>query len=992
MKRSLQSLIDGDLDQALDVIAEHAVLGRERRVRLEKQAAGEGGGGVMNWVNQNVVDPVAQRFSRNLMPDMSNENTAAGMDALKWGLGGALAGAGVGGVSSMFQKKKRPLSSMLSGAMMGGALGAGGSLIANYGPKLTGSLTGAERANKIKEMQGKMQANRQADPGFNASPGLAGMSSKLQLPDRMVYDAITAARDLDPSQRIQAYSPLATHILQNNKQRVVGKDPSGKPIFQSWGSNPAEVMQALQSEFDKNQADASVTRTPRLSELTTAGPTAREQWNQGQYGRAIATGDVLGFKQPLSLIGLAHNNSEGIWRDTQRLLGPTIGGGPKLNDDVRGLFKPVDASKGINQWGLDPTEAVQAIGRGPEGREDLWQRLKGRSRYNLVPAQGNQPERWEAMPWGDNDRQQYEDLLKQVEDRSGMWQWPRDRRATFGNSYWDMTAATAGADLVGSQVRNLYNKRLTNPDWIIKALESGKFSRMPDLEKALNNISQSKGEAGLTDLLGKWKKGEPLRFGGTTIDPAKLEQIANQVGATPQPDITELRKNYQNEMTALGRNESTFTRGQLKVLGNELQKLERQANIGTTNFQPQIQGAETAFNTLKTPVEAVLPGAPAGQAGRVLAEEIANTRTQLARLQNAPASVQGLGTHQTQLAQAQARLNQLTDPAFNAQVTQLDQAAGHLGGLRDQARLGDEKGMMQMRTRLQQMTGEKAPPLTGGGRPSLQNMQQELQQLGKMQFGVDRHPLEYLHNMPGVGSENTNALKALDARLSSLSPEAQTSVMKDIAGQIESQLPTLGKGTRGGPPQLVRIPIPGSSEMLSLDARAAKHLLGDMGEHTVSPADLGRLAGIGPGAPVRPGSAVTIPEIVALAKSGQPIPGASAEEMALMQRLAAQPGVLEEVLTAARGGASRTFGETVVPGASIMDTVRRQAAEVVPETRPFWRRGIAGTPLPRAVGYAIPAVIAEQLFNRGRVISDPERMIREEDPNYRSLSAQDQGQ
>jgi hypothetical protein len=97
VKRSLQSLIDGDLEGALDFIAERALLGKERRAYFEKQA-----------------DP----FDKD---QLSN--------ALSRGLIGAGVGAGLGGLRSMFQNKehRRPLSSMLQGAALGGLGTAAGS-------------------------------------------------------------------------------------------------------------------------------------------------------------------------------------------------------------------------------------------------------------------------------------------------------------------------------------------------------------------------------------------------------------------------------------------------------------------------------------------------------------------------------------------------------------------------------------------------------------------------------------------------------------------------------------------------------------------------------------------------------------------------------------------------------------------------------------------------------------------------------------------------
>jgi hypothetical protein len=125
VKRSLQSLIEGNLEGALDFIAERAVLGRDRRAHFEKQAQDP-----LDWISNNFTQPVSAGVQNAVGP-----STTAGVgsqvgNAVARGLLGAGVGAGLGGLSSMLQDKRhrRPLSSMLQGAALGGLGTAAGSL------------------------------------------------------------------------------------------------------------------------------------------------------------------------------------------------------------------------------------------------------------------------------------------------------------------------------------------------------------------------------------------------------------------------------------------------------------------------------------------------------------------------------------------------------------------------------------------------------------------------------------------------------------------------------------------------------------------------------------------------------------------------------------------------------------------------------------------------------------------------------------------------
>jgi hypothetical protein len=592
-KRSLQSLIDGDLDHALDFIAERAVAGRIRRVQLEKQAAGEG-------------------FGQQLSDTLSNANTSLNTnlgqyaDTLRWGFGGALAGGALGGLSTAFQKKKRPLSSVLSGALMGGAVGAGSNLVYKAAPQLFGdNLSKNEHDRILKDVQQEKLHRTQMNEASMNNPGLTDAAKRMQLEDRDLYDLVEGVRQYGKA----GYDPTINLILRKNIQRVVGqtKGPDGKsvPVWQSWGNTREDIQKALESEVNKPEIQNAVERNPFTNRITSWPSTTASMWHNANtlsdYAQAAKTTDIIGLKQPFSGGTSLYGKSEGALRDIQRLWG----GGPSITPEVQSLFGDiVDPKTGSTKWGFTPTEAAMAIHHGPQAREELWQSLKQRPRYEEVEGADGKPV-LQSVPWKDTpeDRQKFDDLLKQVEIKGGMSQMPGNA-PTFHNSYWDMMAATGGSDVLGTYGRRWWwDKRTTDPRWLTKALSSGKFSNMPELEGALNKVMQTEGPAGLKRVLQqsqghlgmgsstvpkigdvyypRWYGGQPFKYNGMTVDPERLEAMRSQVGATnlTQPTIKDLEDylaDQRGRLTGAKTGPASISETQANLLERELGKLKTQ--------------------------------------------------------------------------------------------------------------------------------------------------------------------------------------------------------------------------------------------------------------------------------------------------------------------------------------------------------------------------------------------------------------------------------
>jgi hypothetical protein len=123
------SWVDGNLEDAVQLLAETAVRNREKRsVDFDWNS-------VKDWGTNNVVNPVSDYVAKPIVDSVSR---GIGIDAntlpniqkhLTWGMLGAGAGGLLGLGTSMTGKKKRPLSGLLTGGLLGGTLGAGGSML-----------------------------------------------------------------------------------------------------------------------------------------------------------------------------------------------------------------------------------------------------------------------------------------------------------------------------------------------------------------------------------------------------------------------------------------------------------------------------------------------------------------------------------------------------------------------------------------------------------------------------------------------------------------------------------------------------------------------------------------------------------------------------------------------------------------------------------------------------------------------------------------------
>jgi hypothetical protein len=132
------SWVDGNIEDAVQLLAETAVTAREKR-------AGEPGAPDMfnqagDWLNQHVVQPTANHVVEPLANAAKeqlhlDDNSLANMKQhATWSLLGGGAGAALGAGASLFQEKKRRNPFM--NALTGGLLGAGAGLSASIGANM----------------------------------------------------------------------------------------------------------------------------------------------------------------------------------------------------------------------------------------------------------------------------------------------------------------------------------------------------------------------------------------------------------------------------------------------------------------------------------------------------------------------------------------------------------------------------------------------------------------------------------------------------------------------------------------------------------------------------------------------------------------------------------------------------------------------------------------------------------------------------------------
>ncbi len=121
------SWVNSDLEGALDFLATTVVEAREKRASIQKTADDRSWYDVGGHIGD-FVRPYLGEASTSAAPTPGLDDAAK---HIGWGLGGAALGAAGGLGSSMLAspKRRRPLSSMLTGGLLGGALGAGGSAV-----------------------------------------------------------------------------------------------------------------------------------------------------------------------------------------------------------------------------------------------------------------------------------------------------------------------------------------------------------------------------------------------------------------------------------------------------------------------------------------------------------------------------------------------------------------------------------------------------------------------------------------------------------------------------------------------------------------------------------------------------------------------------------------------------------------------------------------------------------------------------------------------
>lgn len=242
----------------IDQLAKQAVVARDNRHRL-KQAAGlaESFQQLKNWI---AADPVR-----------------AGLVL------GPAAGAAMGGVSALTgPRRKRPLGSMLTGALGGLALGGGAGLIANT---LTPGQPGTW-GHWLNETMGIGKPNAPAAPSSSPNHTALGLAGGLAAPTGSVTQL--AANIEQDAMRRAMRSPAETSKL-TAEQFPVLKDPELTQQYASLGPGEQAAVRAVLPAA----ADAAVTAA-KDEYARQANPS----WSQSSaYGAGAGVGSHLALDQ-----------------------------------------------------------------------------------------------------------------------------------------------------------------------------------------------------------------------------------------------------------------------------------------------------------------------------------------------------------------------------------------------------------------------------------------------------------------------------------------------------------------------------------------------------------------------------------------------------------------------------------------------------------------------------------------------------------------------
>lgn len=334
-----------NIEEAIDLLASTAVAAREKRAEDPPapnmfQVAGD-------WMKKNVTDPTINSVTT---PIVEKATTALGgkIDSttkeigkhLGWGLLGAGAGGALGLGSQMFAppKRRRPLSSMITGGLLGGALGGAGSLLHSYGPELFGEKAKNEmdpNSHTAKDLAlVTARENERQNPPYKGM--LAGpFGSKIHVKPTLAAGAIGlgTAGALDAAGAIRtAYGgrrlPTASELLANIDQLTA----EGKPEI-------AEYIKRVNSEHGPSGVQRVINgeKVPVKGELHRQS--LRDAATSFRDARAQATAATAAERQPAVDIDLL---------------------GSKVDANTRAMLQRTNAA-GYNQIMAD--QSLDAAGR-----------------------------------------------------------------------------------------------------------------------------------------------------------------------------------------------------------------------------------------------------------------------------------------------------------------------------------------------------------------------------------------------------------------------------------------------------------------------------------------------------------------------------------------------------------------------------------------------------------------------------------------------------
>ncbi len=245
------------VDQAAEILVKAAELGRaHRKSKLYKQ--GEGDADLLSQAQQ-WISPASDYVKENLVEPVAGSYTGQAMKHIGYGL----AGAGVGGLlgmgSQLFapKKKRRYLSSALTGGLLGAAGGVGGSLLAsNIGPAADTGKTPGEQAAATSASAKEMAENRK----FTSPP--AELLGKKWHISPTEAEALAQRRRINPS-GVDEYLKAKT----NNKS-MIGIPKDVAKDYPQFRSEPGIALQqhAL-GDFAPDIMDADLGKSDARKEL-----------------------------------------------------------------------------------------------------------------------------------------------------------------------------------------------------------------------------------------------------------------------------------------------------------------------------------------------------------------------------------------------------------------------------------------------------------------------------------------------------------------------------------------------------------------------------------------------------------------------------------------------------------------------------------------------------------------------------------------------------